>query len=106
MFNPIILVADTNMTNITNNFLRWMFQPYIQTLGQFAYPIFFILLVGIMWTSIPSNKVIVPAVFMIILGFLGYSLFDIQYALLFQFVGIAAVAWIFYVGFIKKGEVF
>ena len=100
------MLVDTNLTNITHDFIRWSFQPYITTLGQFAYPIFFIILLGIMWTGIQSNKIIIPAVFMIILGFLGHVLFATPFALLFQFVGIAAVAWIFYVGFIKKGEVF
>ena len=106
MFNEIIAVIDTNISNVTENFARWSFQPFLTALGQFTYPFFFLLLLGIMWTSVQSHRIVISSVFMIILGFLGYVLFALPFALLFQFIGIASTAWILYLGFFKKGEYF
>jgi hypothetical protein len=98
-----LFTVDTNVTNMTSNLLRWSFEPYLTTLGQFAYPIFFLLLLGIMWTNTQSNKVLVPAVFMILLGFIGWQIFSTPVALFFQFIGISATAYILYAGFAKRG---
>ena len=100
----ILLVADMNMSNFTQNILQYGFEPYYTTLGEFFLPIFFMLLLVIIWTSMPSNKAIVPAVFAILIMGLSWRLFSPIFATVFTIIGGFALALIFYLGLLKKSE--
>ena len=99
--NSILAIVDINASNITS--LRWMIQPYINILGPFAFPLIFMLGLMIVWSNVPTDKMFVVFGYMLILGFIGFNLFDPVIAIAFQILTGIPFAAILYLGLFKKG---
>ena len=95
-----LLVFAANLTNASDNIIRFFMDPYYSVLGSFTWSILFLMIGGILY--IKSGKASAVVVYFIIIGVTANFVMPIQVGVLFSILGAIGATYLIYDGFMKS----
>jgi hypothetical protein len=98
---PDINVPDLNFTYIQHNIIQWTTQGYVTVFGFFFLPIFYMGIIGYVYTRMKSATAAVVAI-LIILSAMGNAFADVPLLVSFLQITVALIMSILVVFFISR----